>query len=111
MSTVDTSAAQHKLFLRRVSRCSEEPESLSPGVPGRGCIVATLVVPGVAARLSSRALPFRPPVGNAGEEDDELGEEEEDHGGEAGPHADGVEGVGAAAVFVDVVFDDLDGFC
>ena len=41
------------------------------------------------------------------QQDDEHAEEEEDHGRKDGPHADGVEGVAAGAVGVDVVFDDL----
>jgi len=47
------------------------------------------------------------PRTEAGEEHDERAKEEQDHGCEDGPHAGRVVGVRAAAVFVDVVFDDL----
>ena len=54
---------------------------------------------------TSRPLPA---LGAAGEEHNCSADEEEDHGCETGPHADAVVGVRAAAVFVDVVFDDLE---
>ena len=53
-------------------------------------------------------------VGLAGakarEENNKGAEEEEDHGDEGGPHADGVVGVGAGVAGVDMVFNDLVGF-
>ena len=45
----------------------------------------------------------------ASEEDDEHAEEQQDHGRENGPHADGVVCVRAGAVRIDVIHDDLKG--
>ena len=61
----------------------------------------------MAAPHLSRLL--RLPRAEAREQDNEHAEEEQDHGGENGPHAGRVVGVGAGGmgVGVDVVFDDL----
>ena len=53
---------------------------------------------------TSRSLPA---LGAAGEEDNRRADQEKDHGRKTSPHPDAVVGVRAAAVFVDVVFDDL----
>ena len=53
---------------------------------------------------TSRSLPA---LGAAGEEDNRCADEKENHGCKTSPHADAVVCVRAAAVFVDVVFDDL----
>jgi hypothetical protein len=58
------------------------------------------------AGLLGWASPALPPGGAAREEDDEEAEEQRDDGGEGGPHGDGVEGVAATVVLVDVVLDD-----
>ena len=49
------------------------------------------------------------PLAAAGEEDEDHADKQQNHGRERRPHPDAVVGVGAAAVAVDVVFDDLRG--
>ena len=53
---------------------------------------------------ASRPLPA---LGAAGEEDEHCSNQEEDHRGETGPHADAVGGVGSGTIFVDVILDYL----
>jgi len=55
------------------------------------------------AHIASRLLLA---LGAAREENDDGAEKEDDHCREASPHPDAIVGVVAAAVFVDVVFDD-----
>ena len=52
---------------------------------------------------------FRPVAAEAREQHNKHAEEEQDHGRKDGPHARGIERVGAGGgvVGVDVVFDDL----
>ena len=57
---------------------------------------------------TSRSLPA---LGAAGEEDNRRADQEKDHGCKTSPHADAVVCVRAAAVFVDVVLDDLKMLC
>lgn len=48
-----------------------------------------------------------PPLAAAGQEDDNRTEEKSNHGRESTPRSDRIGSVGAAAVRVDVVLDDL----
>ena len=54
---------------------------------------------------TSRSLPA---LSAAGEENNRCADEKENHGCKTSPHADAVVCVRAAAVFVDVVLDDLE---
>lgn len=87
---------------------SEESKSLSSCPASRRRIIAILIVPSIVVAAGLVRAATLLPRTEAREENDEHAEEEEHHRGQAGPHADGVEGVGAAAVAVDVVFDDLE---
>jgi hypothetical protein len=53
---------------------------------------------------ASRPLPA---LSAAGQEDEHRSNEEEDHRGETGPHADAIEGVVSGIISVDVMLDYL----
>ena len=79
----------------------KKPKALTPG-GSRGIPIIICIDIGLVGSILLRF-----PRAEAGEQDDEHAQEEQDHGCQAGPHANGVESVGAAAVGVDMVFDDL----
>jgi len=79
---------------KRFSKSRSLPEAASP----RGRTIGI--------RAVNLAYAVGPPRATAAEEDNEGREEQDDHGGQNGPHAHAVIGMAARAIAVDVVLDN-----